>query len=391
MIAIIARRPDVLTHPQFYAEDGSVWYSNAYNFGGLYALALPEGGYLNTLPRLVAWFSLLVPLHDAPLIMNVCGIIIQALPASFLLSQRCSMWASAQTRVLLAVTYIVLPNSREVHVVLTNAQFHLALLALLVTLARPPQKWPWKLFDIVVLILCGLTGPFCIVLLVITAMFWLIRRQQWSLWVAGILLPSVLVQGLELLLGGQAVRAPGYLGASPMLFLRILSGQVYVGSLHGRNGFALTASTPLVLLVALLGTAILLYCVQHEPIELKLIVTFSFLILAASLSRPLISGDAPLWQLLASDRGGRYWFFPMLAFLWSLVWCAVQNKGRKIGVFATALLVFMLDGVILDWRYPPYPCQDLQEAVSGFNATPKGTIVDIPVYPPGMFCRLEKK
>jgi hypothetical protein len=67
---IVLRRPDVIFHAHFYAEDGAVWYADGYNLGWLHALTITAGGYVNTLQRLVAALSLLVPLRDAPLFMN---------------------------------------------------------------------------------------------------------------------------------------------------------------------------------------------------------------------------------------------------------------------------------------------------------------------------------
>ena len=92
-IAVVSRRPDVVLHPQFYGEDGVIWYAQAYNLGWLHALSLPEGGYLNTLPRLAAALALLVPFHAAPLVMNLLGIAIQTLPVNvFLLSALRRIW-----------------------------------------------------------------------------------------------------------------------------------------------------------------------------------------------------------------------------------------------------------------------------------------------------------
>ena len=67
---VVLRKPDVLNNPQFYAEDGAVWYADAYNLGWLRALTIPDGGYLNSLQRLVAAISLLVPLRYAPLVRS---------------------------------------------------------------------------------------------------------------------------------------------------------------------------------------------------------------------------------------------------------------------------------------------------------------------------------
>jgi len=38
VLAILSRRPDALFRPQFYAEDGAVWYAEAYDFGWLHLL-----------------------------------------------------------------------------------------------------------------------------------------------------------------------------------------------------------------------------------------------------------------------------------------------------------------------------------------------------------------
>ena len=98
VLAILSRRPDALLNPQFHAEDGSVWYSDAYHFDWWSPLGVPHTGYFQSLPRLVAALALLVPLGRAPLVMNLGGIILQALPVTFLLSSRLSSWAPLTLR-----------------------------------------------------------------------------------------------------------------------------------------------------------------------------------------------------------------------------------------------------------------------------------------------------
>ena len=50
-IVIISRRPDAILNPQFWAEDGSVFYAQAYNKGIINSLFLPYAGYLHAVPR----------------------------------------------------------------------------------------------------------------------------------------------------------------------------------------------------------------------------------------------------------------------------------------------------------------------------------------------------
>lgn len=139
--AIYSRRPDALLNPQFYAEDGLAWFADAWNLGWLHSLTLPTGGYLNTLPRLV------------------CG-----LPVNILLTSRCSNWGPLWIRGLQAALYVMLPNSREIHVTITNTHWHLALAACLIGFSNTPHSWTWQLFDVIVLLLVGLTGPWALVL-----------------------------------------------------------------------------------------------------------------------------------------------------------------------------------------------------------------------------------
>ncbi len=76
---VIARRPDAITNPQFWAEDGKYWFADAYNHGAQ-ALLQSYEGYLQTLPRLVAAAVSGLSLSRAALVFNVVGIAIQVAP-----------------------------------------------------------------------------------------------------------------------------------------------------------------------------------------------------------------------------------------------------------------------------------------------------------------------
>src|SRR5258708_1123949 len=128
LVAIFSRLPGAFLHPQFFAEDGWIWYQQAYNLHWLRSLAIAQAGYLQTLPRLVAGLTLLLPMQWAPLIMNVAGAVIQALPVTALLSRRCTTWGPLPVRMIMAALYIAIPDAPEIHIVLTNAMWHLAVL-----------------------------------------------------------------------------------------------------------------------------------------------------------------------------------------------------------------------------------------------------------------------
>ena len=162
---VVSRRPDALFHAQFWTEEGHVFFAEAYNFGGWTALFRTYEGYFHAFPRLAAALALLVPLSFAPLVLNIIEIVLQALPVNLLLSSRSSAWGSLRFRAFLAGIYLSLPNNREMCNGIAQAQWILALCAILLLTASIPKSIVGRIFDISMLLLSSLTGPFCIFLL----------------------------------------------------------------------------------------------------------------------------------------------------------------------------------------------------------------------------------
>jgi hypothetical protein len=389
IVALFCRSPRLLTHAQFYAEDGTIWFAQAYNNGWLYSLTLPQAGYLNSMPRLAAGLALLVPLTWAPLVMVTAGLFAQALPVPILLSARSRNLASLPTRMLLAALYVALPNAREIHLVATNTQWHLALTAALVAFACSPQTWRGRLFDIVVLLVASLTGPYCIVLAPVVLLFWWARRQPWSLVVFALV--SAVACAQIAVLTHSTHRVQGALGATPAGFLRMLGGHVVACALVGSYSFASLAPMTFIVPAALGGLGICLYCLRFANLEWKLFLIYCGGVFAACLHSPLTPGNKPAWDWLIVDNSARYWFFPMLAFVWSAVWCAVYGRDRLFKIAGTCILLIMSVGIIRDWNYGPYPDDHFALSVVRMREAKPGERVVIPVVPDGWHMDLVKK
>ena len=390
-VAVVLRRPDALFHAQFWAEDGQNFYADAYNFGALRALLLPYNGCLHTVPRLGAAASLLLPLEWAPLLMNCIGIAIQVLPITILLSSRCSPWGSLPVRVLYAGVYLALPNSWEINANITNSHFHLALIAVLLMLGCPALTPGWKLIDVLTVLMSGLSGPWSIVFLPLILVYWWIRRFTWSLTLIASVTFSGLLQAAAMLSAHGGARPLAHVGESPGLLVRILGGQILAGALIGTNRIGIDYHLPLLLLVTSLGVTVLFYTLIKAPLSLKLFVVFCFLVLAASLSSPIIVTPQSQWRALLTVSGARYWFLPMLAFLWSLSWCATTDRNISVRRLCAATLLSMVLGVWRDWRYTPYPDKHLSKYAARLRQAPSGSEVIIPINPDGWCVTLGKK
>ncbi|MGD0632451.1 MAG: hypothetical protein ABR987_24265, partial [Terracidiphilus sp.] len=281
----IARKPDAVLHAQFYGEDGHVWFADAYNLGWAPALLHTWSGYFQTFPRIAAAFALLLPLARVPMFFNLIAILVQALPVCLLLSSRSAGWGSLKFRAMLAGIYLLLPNSEQMSCGITESLWFLALCAFLVLVASAPKNAAGWSFDVLILLLCGLTGPFCIFLLLI-ALYLAEKNRDRRHWVfAGMLAALSMVQAWALMHRGSSGdpfdhRLTGLkaMGPTPALFARILASQVYLGTLLGGNGFGANLG-PVALVVftciALGGTALVVYCFVKASVEMRLFLLFA--------------------------------------------------------------------------------------------------------------------
>jgi hypothetical protein len=380
LIAIFTRLPSLLLHPQFFAEDGWVWYQQAYNLHWLRSLGIAQAGYMQTLPRLVAGLALLFPMQWAPLIMDVAGAVIQALPVTALLSSRCPTWGPLPVRMGMAALYLAIPDAPEIHVVLTNAMWHLALLQALLAFSVPPSSWRGRVSDIALFAIGGITGPFCILLLPLVVMYWWIRRQGWTLVVLSVMSLGALIQVLSIL---HTVKRPGApLGATPVRLLRIVAGSIFIDGMVGSGGPHLRI--PLLILALVGGVAVFIWGWRCAPLAVRLYFIFATLVVIASLRDPLLlPGGTARWEVLANAMGIRYWFFPSLAFLWSGAWCATGGSTRLARFAGLSVLLLATMGAVRKWTYPSWPESHFSSDVERFNKLNPGEHMFFDIYDPG--------
>ncbi|MFZ1137255.1 MAG: hypothetical protein WAN69_20070 [Candidatus Korobacteraceae bacterium] len=391
--AIISRRPDALFNPQFWAEDGAVWFTDAYNTGVIHALSLPIGGDFQTFPRLAVAIAMMFPLHLAPMVTNLLAIFIQALPPVFLLTERFAYLGSRRIRLLMSFLLLAVPTSFEVHANVSNSMTFLALLAFLVLIAEPPQTKAWRTFDIVVVCLSGATGPFSVFLLPIAILMFWFRRRRWT----GVLLVieacAATVQGLTILRTAAILRSPAPLGATPMLLFRVVGGQVIVSPLLGMDFLVVHpgAANAICCVAFACASVLLVYVFLRAPLELRLLMVFSISLLAAALRKPQVSLTQPQWQVMTLPGcGGRYWLIPVASFLWIYVWMLGRARPALVrAVGALAVAAALCTGVAY-WRYQPFVNFDFPKYAYEFQRVPAGQDFAIPINPAGWKMVLHK-
>lgn len=384
-LTVFSRRHDALTNPQFWAEDGRIWYADAYNRGIVYSLLTPQDGYYQTISRLVACFAQLLPLAQAPLVFNLTAIAVKVLVANFLLSRRMStLIPSLGGRAAIAFLYLAMPHSSETNANLTNVQWHLALLSFLIIIAAPSSRTLWRIFDFTVVSISALSGPFCLLLLPVAVVHKLMRKEARTFILLVILAVGAMIQMSSLLATARPSAQP--LGATIGLFWKIVGGHLFVSAVVGEHGYSWLVghfiwNVGVAFLVTLTGLGLLVYAFIKAGLELRLLIFFAFLIVSSALLSPAISNEVPQWTVMwYTGACPRYWLIPIFC-VFACLLDLTRNSLTTVRRVSTLLLALSVVGIVADWKYPRFKDLEFQRYAASFERVPAGEDITIPINP----------
>lgn len=388
---LVARRPAALLHADFWAEDGWRWYPDAYN-DGWRTLFSPYAGYLQSVCRLVGLAAQPFPLSWAPAIFSLSALAVQVAAACLLLSSRMNaIWPNRSSRMLFAFIYLLLPNSFEVHANLTNAQWHLSLIAFLLLVATPARTSWGRIADRLLIALCGLSGPFCLFLFPVSIwQAW--RNRDWdSAWKLALILVCCTVQATLAISAGRGA-APD-LGAGPRRLAVIVALQIILGTELGRHAMpgiihtVLWSDNALPILISMAAAGLILMALLSGGVLLRQFILYAVLVLSAGLLRPATGSSTPAWLLFTTpDIGDRYYVIPMLAWIGALFTLAASRRHVVKGL-AYALVALVLAAIPGDLhfatRLATSPPTDFAARARRFASAPRGLEMGFPLRPEG--------
>ncbi len=382
---VISHRPQSLVHPQFYAEDGQAWFADAHNIG-VASVLTPVGGYLLLFQRLVGLAFAPLGLAGAASSFAAVSVFVQVLPPLMFASRRMrNVLPSDKARMAIALAYVVIPNI-ELTGNLTNTQWHLAVLALLVLLAAAPQSTLGRGVDIIALLLAGLTGPYAIFLLPIAALRYRHTLDRWRITQLAVLGGTAAVQAVVLAISLHTTpRSGAPLDPSLGSFVLIISNQLLtrfgVSALSG-------ASVAIAGVMTAAVAGVIVAAVWRGPEALRYFLAFALLTAAAGMLLPYDRTSAePAWPAIATGAAAnRYFFFLAVGLALSIVALVSQVKRvdtlnrNLLGAAAVAALVLLS---LNAWSYAPLADEHLAAYQLQLNDAPSGTTISIPINPPG--------
>lgn len=337
-------------------------------------------------------------LASAPALFNWLAILVQALPAVFLCSARSrALLPNRTARIVLALAYLLLPNTFELHANVSFAQWRLALLAFLVVVAVPPRTVWAKLFDVAAVLLSALSGPLCIFLLPVALLHSYHKKHNHLAVLTSIVAVGVVIQLAALFVIAPQARPNLEMGASILAFSKIVGGQLFLGGFFGERGFRWIFDNKfLVPELYYLGTIIISLLVIKAIFlsrwEIRLFVVYAMLVFAAALMSPTISSGQTIWDgLWGPNAACRYWFIPILATYLVIISELFSTQSKCVKVYCLILLGFGTIGMAVDFYNDPWPKQPFQRAVRDLRRAHPGEVVKFPIHPPGYIMPLRKQ
>lgn len=385
VIVVFLRSPSTYIHPQFWAEDGRVFFETAYRYHfSLGTLMLPYAGYFQFLPRSISLLGSFISLQYMPTVFSFIAVTIQTLPVIYLWSPRFSKIVKSTTaKVFLTFFYLFLPFTQEISGNLTNSQWYLALVALMLILISESNNIWIKWVDRLLLLFAGLSGPFAILLMPVALLGWLSNRKGYTLKRLYIVLACSTIDIINLLF--FEARGSGYLGITLTRFFNIVGGQVFGTAIFGADSLHLLFSRPWVTpLLTILGVGLMTYVFIKCSIELKLFIIYSFLILFAAMFFPTSSSSPKgLWYILQEEGAtARYFFLVHLAVFVSLVWLLYSRRYIFLKVASVVIIILaLMFGIPNDFRYSQIPNLHFADYANKFQSLPKGQKERIPINP----------
>ena len=389
-VLLFLRKPRALLQAELWADDGWTFYPQAYMHGWR-SLLIPYGGYLDTLQRLIALAAQPLPLTAVPTAFALAAFVVQLLPPVFLISDRMAVaLPSWPLRLVLALLMVALPDEIEVFVNLTNTQWNLALLALLVVMGRPARSRGGSAVDVVVLTLSGLSGPFMLMLAPVAA---------WQAWrrpgtstrsrLALIVVTAAIQVAVLLVSQGRPSSTP--LGAGPRMLARVLSEQLVLApefgwrSTYPAQALAVWQDNLLPSLLTLGGVAVVALSLWRGPLVLRQLALFAGLMLAAALADPTVSAIGQSWEVMTHlPIGNRYFTVPVMTWIAMVLALALDRwwPVRTIGVLLLApilLLAIPRDWSVLSWHRTAFQAQ-----ARAWAHAPAGTRMTFQIVPDGL-------
>lgn len=332
-----------------WAEDGPVFLTAALTHDFFSALFAPHAEYLVVMPRLIAEIGAVVPLHDAPLAMNLATVIVVALSGVAVWFASAGHIHNAYLRALLVALMVLCPvSSIETVATPTNVAWYMTFAVFWLLLWRPATRWGAGLSALLILA-TGLSTPATFFFAPIAVMRAIAIRDRRDALIVGAFALPMAIQIPVVALSDEQMPGSVWTGKIITTFLqRIVDGSVLGLELGGSTWadwgwpflIAISAAVTACLVVLALRAS------SNRLFAAIAVATSVVMFLASGYTRAL--GDAMVWPADAYNTlGTRYAVVPALLLI-SAALALIDSRGRSsrarpvLAIVATVVLLLPL-------------------------------------------------
>lgn len=330
-----------------WAEDGPVFLGGALTHGFLGNVTTPYAEYLVMIQRLLGEVGAAVPLHDAPLAMNLAAVLFVSLCGLAVWVASAAHIRSPYLRALLVALTILCPvSSIEAVVSATNASWYGAFAAFWLLLWRPASTWGACLGGLLLLI-TGLSTPALFFFVPLAALRAIAIRDRRDALIVGAFALAVAVQLPVTALSDEHLVNPAFdLNTLTTFLQRVVNGSVLGlelgGSLWADLGWPFLIAITVALIVYLIALA--LRAPRGRLFAAVAVITGVGMFFGSAYERAL--GDAMVWpEGFHDSAGGRYAIVPVLLLI-SVALALLdgrlrEGRGRPLAALATAAVLLV--------------------------------------------------
>ncbi len=372
-LCLFLRRPDAILNPQFWAEDGAVFFKQNFESGPLFFT--PYAGYLHLIPRIIAYFSSFAPICIIPTIYNYFSFITTIFVAYKIMGSR---W-HVPYKPLIAFSIILVPHSGEIFLNITNLQWITAILFFIFILQDDPKNLWQMIIDYSLLVIIGLTGPF-VILFAPLLLFRLFIRGKSINNIIFIIISMVLalIQMFFLLKSNLTIYGNSELNIDEWLHVIVnrFSGSLFFGAERSeglnRGGLSL-------LMIGLI--MFIIYSVKGSKYKeyLWVLLSAEVLIFISVFYKFRYVPD----MLIPFNNGDRYFYLIRLIIIWSLI-IALKHYNRHVKTISLTILMVILFSSLMWYQNQKFIDYKWKTNCKIIKDKP----VRIPINPDGWFIQL---
>lgn len=331
-----------------WAEDGAVFLGWATSQNLFDALTSTHGEYLVVVPRLIAELGAAVPLHDAPVAMNLVTVLIIALSGLAVWFAAAGHIHSPYLRALLVALMVLCPvSSIEAVASPTNVAWYMAFAVFWLLLWRPATTWGACLGGLLILA-TGISTPATLFFIPIVVLRAVAIRDRRDALVVGAFALGMAIQVPATMLSDEQL--PGSVWSEHIVtaFLQRVVDSSVLGLELGGSTWADWGWPFLIAIVA--GAAVFLAVMALRApsgrllAAIAVVTSVAMFMSSAYVRAPL--GDFMVWRTDEyTALGGRYAMIPVLLLI-SAALVLVDSRlrssrGRPFAAIATAAVLLV--------------------------------------------------